>query len=153
MIRNDAEFEEVSQRFKEEEERLTKHREKFKAKGLKKDEIERAMAPLRSFHLQLGEEIEHYKRLKRGQFDEIVNLHGIGQLLISLRISCGLSQRELAERLGVHESQVSRDERNEYHGITVERAMKILDAIGSTVVSRVQRPKGRQSRQTVAGSR
>jgi hypothetical protein len=29
----------------------------------------------------------------------------------------------------VHETQVSRDERNEYFGITLERAAKILDAL------------------------
>jgi hypothetical protein len=28
----------------------------------------------------------------------------------------------------LHESQVSRDERNEYHGITLERARRILHA-------------------------
>ena len=42
-----------------------------------------------------------------------------GHLLISLRIAKGISQRELAKRLNVHESQVSRDERNEYFGITL----------------------------------
>jgi transcriptional regulator with XRE-family HTH domain len=36
---------------------------------------------------------------------------------VALRIATGLTQRQLAETLGVHESQVSRDERNEYHGI------------------------------------
>ena len=41
-----------------------------------------------------------------------------------------MSQRELAAKLEVHESQVSRDERNEYHGITVDRAIKILDTLG-----------------------
>jgi len=41
------------------------------------------------------------------------------------------TQRELAEELGVHETQVSRDERNEYHGITVQRAATILDALGA----------------------
>jgi transcriptional regulator with XRE-family HTH domain len=35
----------------------------------------------------------------------------------------------LARRLGVHESQVSRDERNEYFGITLERAERILAAL------------------------
>ena len=39
-----------------------------------------------------------------------------------------MSQRE-RERLGVHESQVSRDERNEYHGITVERLTKVLEVL------------------------
>jgi transcriptional regulator with XRE-family HTH domain len=62
--------------------------------------------------------------------------------LIAARIAQGLSQRELAERLGVHETQVSRDERNEYHGITVERADRILEALGvevRTVVERLPR--------------
>jgi len=50
-------------------------------------------------------------------------------MLIALRIARGVSQRKLAERLGVHESQVSRDERNEYHGITLDRASRVLDAL------------------------
>jgi hypothetical protein len=33
--------------------------------------------------------------------------------------------------------QVSRDERNEYHGITVERAGRILDAIGVEILIEV----------------
>ena len=82
-----------------------------------------------SFHLQLKEEVESYERLRRGEFQDLENLSGLGQLLISLRIAQGVSQRELARRLGVHESQVSRDERNEYFGITLERAVRILDAL------------------------
>jgi transcriptional regulator with XRE-family HTH domain len=42
---------------------------------------------------------------------------------------------ELATLLGVHESQVSRDERNEYGSITVERASRILEALGVELVS------------------
>jgi transcriptional regulator with XRE-family HTH domain len=48
------------------------------------------------------------------------------------------SQRELAKRLGVPESQVSRDERNEYFGITLERAVRILDALGVKLHTRVE---------------
>ena len=50
--------------------------------------------------------------------------------MICLRIAKDLSQAELANRLGVDPSQVSRDERNEYHGITLERVAKILEALG-----------------------
>jgi ribosome-binding protein aMBF1 (putative translation factor) len=97
--------------------------------GLTEEEIKRAVDPMESFHLQLKEEVESYERLKRGEFDELENFRGFGTLLISLRIAKGISQRELAKRLNVHESQISRDERNEYFGITLERAMKILDAL------------------------
>ena len=53
----------------------------------------------------------------------------IGQWLIGVRISQGLSQKQLAERLNASEQQVSRDERNEYHGITVDRAQQILQTM------------------------
>ena len=96
------------------------------------------MDPLRSFREQLAEEIESYDRLKQGEFDEVRNLRGIGQLLVGARIFRGLSQRELAERLDVHESQVSRDERNEYHNVTLERAARILDILGVQVSSRAE---------------
>jgi len=59
---------------------------------------------------------------------------------VALRIALGLTQRELAERLGVHESQVSRDERNEYHAVTVERASRILDALGVDLRSVFEEP-------------
>ena len=43
----------------------------------------------------------------------------------------------------MHESQVSRDERNEYHGITVDRAIKILDTLGVKLqTSVVEAPLG-----------
>jgi len=59
--------------------------------------------------------------------------------LISIRIAQSISQRELAKRLDVHESQISRDERNEYFGISLERAAKVLDALGVTLRSSVER--------------
>jgi hypothetical protein len=37
----------------------------------------------------------------------------------------------------VSEAQVSRDERNEYHGVTVDRAQRILEALGETVTARI----------------
>src|SRR5580698_251360 len=129
MIRNEAEYQEASKRLFEELGRLGEHRARLKEAGLGEIEIQRVIDPLESFHLQLKEEVEAYERLKRGEFEELENLRGLGHLLISLRIAQGMSQRELAKRLNVHESQVSRDERNEYFGITLERAVRILDAL------------------------
>ena len=105
---------------------------------LAKEDIKRALDPLRSFHEQLKEEVESYERLMRGEFDEIRNFEGVGRLLIALRIAKGVSQRELADRVGVHESQVGRDERKEYNGVTVERANRILEALGVEIRSFVE---------------
>jgi ribosome-binding protein aMBF1 (putative translation factor) len=140
MIRNEAEYQEAVRRLKEEKERLLEHKQRLQQSGLKRDELKRALDPLRSFHLQLEEEVESYERLKRGDIGELMNLHGLGRALVALRIALGLTQRELAERIGVHESQVSRDERNEYHGITVERGSRILDALGVQLKSEFEQP-------------
>ena len=129
MIRNEAEYREAAARLEAERHRLADHRTRLKATGLSDEEVKRVTDPLMSFHLQLSEELESYERLKRREFDDLDNLRGMGHLLISLRIAQGLSQRDLAKRLGVHESQVSRDERNEYFGITLERVEKVLDAL------------------------
>ena len=140
MIRNEAEYQEAVKRLKEERARYDAHEQELVRMGLKVDEVKRAMDPLRSFNLQLEEEVEAYERLKRGDLGELDNLHGLGRTLVALRIALGLTQRQLAERLGVNESQVSRDERNEYQGITVDRASRILDALGVTLRSVFQTP-------------
>jgi ribosome-binding protein aMBF1 (putative translation factor) len=130
MIRSDKEYQEAVRRLAEERKRLVEHRKRLKDMGLSAGELKRALDPLRSFQAQLAEEVGSYERLKRGDVGELRNLHGLGTTLVALRVALGLTQRELAERLGVHESQVSRDERNEYHSVTVERASRILDALG-----------------------
>ena len=109
----------------------------LKQEKLSKDAIKRVLDPVRSFHEQIKEEVASYERLKRGEFDELQNFAGIGRLLIALRIAKGLTQRDLAGRLAVSETQVSRDERNEYHGVTIDRANRILEALGVEVTSAV----------------
>jgi ribosome-binding protein aMBF1 (putative translation factor) len=108
---------------------LDEHRARLKEAGLGDVEVKRVIDLLESFHLQLKEEVEAYERLKRGEFEEFDNIRGLGHLLIASRIAQGISQRELPGRLSVRETQVSRDERNKYFGITLERAAKILDAL------------------------
>ena len=142
MIRNEHEYGEAVRRIGDEAHRLQQQEEKLVEMGLGPEEVKRAMDPMRSFHQQLSEEVESYERLKRGEFEELQNFHGVGQLLVALRIAQGLSQRELADRLGVHESQVSRDERNEYHGVTVERAQRVLDALAVEVRTIVEKVGG-----------
>lgn len=138
MIRNEPEYQEAVKRIAEEKARLDQYEASWKSKGYGADEMAALREPLESFHLQLVEEVESYERLKRGQFNEFENLHGLGQTLIGLRIARGMTQRQLAERLGVSETMVSRDERNEYHGITVDRAKRVLDALEVRLVTRVE---------------
>ena len=138
MIRSESEYQEAVKRLSEEQKRLGEHRARLKETGLTDEEIKRVIDPMESFYLQFKEEVESYERLKRGEFEELDNLRGLGHLLIALRIAQGVSQRELAKRLEVHESQVSRDERNEYFGVTLERAGRILEALNVRLRTKVE---------------
>ena len=101
MIRNENEYREAVNRLVEEQKRIEAQKAELEKMGLPPADVKRAIDPIQSFHLQLQEEVESYQRLKRGEFDEIWNLQGLGQLLISARIARGLTQRQLAEKLGV----------------------------------------------------
>ena len=140
MIRTEAEYKEAVRRRDSEKKQLEEYRLQLQGQGVSAEMVEKAMQPYESFRLQLVEEIEGYERIKRGVINDIYNLGGIGQRLIGIRIYLGLSQRELAQKLGVHESQVSRDEKNEYHGITVERVEEILNALGVSMTSSFEVP-------------
>lgn len=138
MIRSEKEYREAVERLRQDEEVLALQKEKLEGLGLSEVEVRRALEPMLSFRAQLEEEVEWYERVRRRDFGIIRDLSAVGTLLIALRIANGLSQRELAEKLGVSEAQVSRDERNEYHGITVDRAQRVLDAMNETLTSRVE---------------
>lgn len=140
MIRTDSEYKEAVKRRDAEKAQIDDYRKKLRKQGISKSMIEKAMQPYESFRLQLVEEIEGYERIKRGVINDTYNLAGIGQRLIGIRIYLGVSQRDLAQRLKVHESQVSRDEKNEYHGITVERVEEILTALGVSMKSSFEVP-------------
>jgi len=138
MIHNEHEYNEAIDRLESEKARLREQESSLREMGLDDEQVKRALDPMRSFHEQLREEVESYERLRRGDIVEMENLSGLGQLLVMLRIARKMSQKELAEKLGVDPSQVSRDERNEYRGVTLERAMRILDALGARIRTKVE---------------
>lgn len=138
MIRTDKEFTAMKERLLQDEKLIKIQREELTKIGLTEEQIDRVIEPTICFYEQLKEEVSYYERIKRGEFDALENFLGLGKILIGARIALGLSQCDLANRLGVSEAQVSKDERNEYHGITVEKAQRILDALGIKLISTVQ---------------
>ena len=138
MIRNEREYKEALSRLEKDREVIEAQRQALAETGLSEEEIERALGPMLSFHTQLEEEVEWYEKVRRREFAVSRDVRDIGRTLIALRIANGMSQRELAERLGVSEAQVSRDERNEYHGITIERAQRVIEAMGESLRIQVE---------------
>jgi len=140
MIRSEQEYQEAVARLREDAEFAQQQCAAFVADGLTPEQVERAIEPTLSFQAQLEDEVRWYDRVRRRDFDLVGRLTDIGRLLIALRIANGVTQRELARRLNVSEAQVSRDERNEYHNITVERAQRIIDALEESVTIGVTDP-------------
>ncbi|MBI3968337.1 MAG: helix-turn-helix domain-containing protein [Chloroflexi bacterium] len=135
MIRTEAEFQEALRRRDQDRQLAELQRQELVKRGLTPEAVDRAMEPLLSFQAQLEEEIEWYENARAGNALTINRLTQIGRLLIALRIASGITQRELAKRLGVTEAVVSRDERNEYHGISIERVQRIVDALQASVTT------------------
>jgi DNA-binding XRE family transcriptional regulator len=77
-------------------------------------------------------EIDHYEKLRDGRITsrEITSLHELPIALIEARIAAKLTQRQLAERIGVAEQQVQRWEANDYSGVNLDRLQSVADALG-----------------------
>jgi HTH-type transcriptional regulator / antitoxin HigA len=81
---------------------------------------------------QLEDELREYDALKSGELilPNAKRLDQIAPLIARMRIAKGISQTELAKRLGVSKQVVSRYEEAEYQTVALSRLQEILDAIG-----------------------
>jgi len=84
---------------------------------------------------QLEDEVREYDELKSGEFvlPALDRLDQIAPFIVKLRIAKGVSQTELAARLGVSKQVVSRQEEADYHGVNLPRLQEIVDALGVSV--------------------
>lgn len=91
---------------------------------------------------ELREQLAEYEALRAGKVREL-ELRSLKELpgaLIRARIAAGLSQRELARRLGLKAQQIQRYEATRYAGVTLERAQAVADALGMELHERVILP-------------
>lgn len=130
MIRTESEYQRTLKRLGEGRRELEAQRARLVEAGLEGAALEEAMQPLLSFRAQLREEVEEFESAKRGELGTLESLEDVGRWLVGARIAKGWNQKELAGRLGVSEAQVSRDERNEYRGVSVDRAQRLLEVMG-----------------------
>ena len=130
MIKNEPAYQKAVEKLKQDQEFIRSEKKRFEKMGLTPEQTNMAIHPLISFHGQLKAEVEYYEKIKRGSFNPIYKFTDIGKTLIAYRIYLGMTQAELANKLGVSESQVSRDERHEYYGATTEKIEAVMEAMG-----------------------
>ena len=78
-------------------------------------------------------DIAEYEALKSGRVPhvDVGNLEELPEALIKMRIGLGLTQRELAERMGIREQQVQRYEHTDYESAGYARLMEVHAALSS----------------------
>ncbi len=81
---------------------------------------------------EIRAEVETYEALRRGDrvSAPLDSLRDLPQILIKARIASGLTQRVLAEQLGVREQQIQRDESTGYAGASFDRLAAVAEALG-----------------------
>jgi len=83
------------------------------------------------------------------RFNEASEAWDLCMQLVALRKESGLSQKELAKRVGTSQQQISRLESPRYEGHSLSMIRRVAEALGATVQVQIQRNK-RPRRHAVA---
>jgi HTH-type transcriptional regulator/antitoxin HigA len=80
----------------------------------------------------LTEQLAEYEALRSGAIGDFRtdSLSELPNLLVKARIAKGMSQRQLAERLGLKEQQIQRYESEKYEAASLRRIIEVADALG-----------------------
>ena len=100
-----------------------------------RDALESQLADLR-------EELGEYERLKSAD-TTIISISSFNEFadgLIKARIAAGISQKELAERLGIKEQQIQRYEAKGYDSASYQRMRDIANALGVQIRNDILMP-------------
>jgi HTH-type transcriptional regulator / antitoxin HipB len=84
---------------------------------------------------ELQQEITEYDQLKSGKVTKfpIDSLKDLPVVMIKARIAVGMTQKQLAEKIGVQEQQIQRYEANNYHAVGFDRLQEVMSALDVTV--------------------
>jgi len=137
MIQTDLDYQKALQRIRENETFFEMERKTLAKEGKTAEQIQRYLDPSCAMIQDLKDDVYWYENAKKGQIPLITNFLTLGRSLIALRIANNMTQEELARKLGVVQSQVSRDESNEYHGISMDQVHRIVAVFGATLESKL----------------
>jgi ribosome-binding protein aMBF1 (putative translation factor) len=87
---------------------------------------------MRSQLQSLRQQINEYERLRRrgGKALDVTSIETLPQRLIRARIAAGLTQKELAARIGIKEQQVQRYEATNYASASLSRVLQVARILG-----------------------
>ena len=96
----------------------------------------------------LLKEIEEYEQLLSGEFAvfDVDNIADLPKALIRSRIYLGLTQKDLAEKLGMKEQQIQRYENTEYSSASFSTIVSIIRALDLKITEDVFLPKASRTK-------
>ena len=96
---------------------------------MRKLQLDALRGTLGDFEAELAE----YDALHDATLIEATDIAQLPIALIRARIACGLTQRQLAERIGLQEQAIQRYEATDYFGVSFARLVEIANALEASV--------------------
>ena len=141
MIKNDSQLSLTKARLRELQAQLARLREQYSDPAdfefyseATRDSIDSMKREIRDYALVKSSSIERILRLwdKRGSIHPQNKMDlSMGELIAMLRIARGLTQEQLAQRLGIQQAHVARYEQRGYSGYTIETLSSIFRELGA----------------------
>ena len=110
-------------------------------------DVHRALhrAQIEALRSQLGDleaELEEYQALRSGKrrVVKLTSFDDLPRALVQGRIAAGLSQQDLAAKLGIKEQQIQRYEASDYQSGSLARVSAVVRALGLRVQAEVFLP-------------
>jgi ribosome-binding protein aMBF1 (putative translation factor) len=100
----------------------------------------------------LEDQAKEYEKLRAGKY-RVLKGSSIAELPIALiraRIALGLTQKQLAERVGLKEQQIQRYEETDYASASFSRLQEIIEALGLDIEEKIFLPKDQQAQRSAA---
>lgn len=133
MIKNEREYRITKAQAKKFHDALNEFEEERPGKDLHPRLMRAQKDAMQSQLETLRREIRDYEQLRRkgGSRLDVARIEKLPESLIRARIASGLTQKELAIRLGVKEQQVQRYEATNYSAASLARVLEIARILGS----------------------
>jgi DNA-binding XRE family transcriptional regulator len=109
--------------------------------GLQPEMRELQLDALRGTLGDLQTELAEYEALQDATLIEATGIEQLPTALIRARIARGLTQRQLAERIGLKEQAIQRYEATDYAGVSFARLVETAEALNLTIHYGVRLPQ------------
>ena len=133
MVKNERQYKITRRRADEVRNTIGELHRTALTEGLQPEMRELQLDAARGMLGDLEAELAEYDALRDATLIEATGIEQLPTALIRARISCGLTQRQLAERVGLQEQAIQRYEAADYFGVSFARLVEIANALEASV--------------------